>query len=181
MIGYRRAAVALHELHEADRDWILGELLPEDRNALSNCLAEIKELGFASNQSFANEAMVRSYGETAVSTPLERLRSASAEDVYTVLKGESPVLIARLLKITDWPWTSQFMTQFGDAIQARLRELLSAATLTAPSLAEHLIIEVAGRLPGEKDVDSSEQVGGIGASIKKIARDYLARWSKSRS
>ncbi len=180
MIGHRRAAVALHELHEEDRNWILAELLPQDRTTLSNYLAEIKELGFASNQSFANEATVLSYGGTTASSPLERLRRANAEDVYVVLKGESPILIAKLLKIADWSWAPQFLACFGEATQSRLREIQSSATLTAPSLAEHLIVEVAGRLPGVRAANSESNTSGIAASIKQTARDFLARLAKRR-
>lgn len=180
MIGHRRAAVALHELHEEDRNWILAELLPQDRNTLNDYLTEIRALGFASDQSFANEATVLSYGDTEASSPLERLRRASAEDVYGVLKDESPVLIAKLLKVDEWLWKAQFLAHFGDAMQSRLREIQSSTGLVAPSLAEHLIVEVALRLPHATDANSTPSASGMLASVKQSLYGFLNRRTKSK-
>jgi flagellar motor switch protein FliG len=145
MIGYRRAAVALHELHEDDRQWILSELSDSDQSTLKTYLNEIRALGFASDQSLASEATASGYKNSKIA-PMEQVRKADVRTLYLLLKDEPPVLIAKILKIDDWQWTNRLLENFSQSMHDRLRKLMSESATPAPALAECLVVELAQRL-----------------------------------
>ena len=57
MIGYRRAAVVLHGMHEDDRQWILSELDSAHRTAVKKFIDELDSLGFSSEEPIDRRAL----------------------------------------------------------------------------------------------------------------------------
>lgn len=88
--GLRHAALALHALGAADRDWLLQRLSPTQQQALQDLLAELQELGIPPDQSVIRVAL----SQTA---PTSAHSEQEARALCAALERETPALQSLLL------------------------------------------------------------------------------------
>lgn len=146
MTAYRRAAVALHELHEEDRQWLLAALPGEERSAVMQCLDELNALGFARAASPQQGVSLSNVFAAQPKKPVDRIRQASAAQVFTVLEHEPSSLIAQVMAMQDWPWAPAFLQMFSPMRRERIRAVLSGTAEPAPARRQFLIDALADSL-----------------------------------
>jgi hypothetical protein len=155
MSGYRRAVVALHEVCEQDRNWILALLPATERATLECYLDELKGLGFTSDAALSQPDSLD--GSTSGGSPMQatpddarlsagRLRSASAHRIVVILSNEPPSLVAQIMAIEAWPWTDSVLRLFEPAFRARVNQARTDLTYIAPSRRRFVVQAVARRL-----------------------------------
>lgn len=127
----RRAALLLHAMPERDRAWLLGQLSEGERRTLSALLVELSRLGMPSDRRVLDEALAAPPPvparpvEDDRSEPLTRVREAEASRLVAALREEPPVLVARLLRIADWPWRRALLTELGGVARRQIEQALS--------------------------------------------------------
>lgn len=163
MTAYRRAAVALHELHEEDRKWLLAALPGEERSAVMQCLDELKALGFARVASPQHGVSLSNVFAAQPKKPIDRIRQASAAQVFAVLEHEPSSLIAQVMVIQDWPWAPAFLQMFSPIRRERLRAVLSCTAEPAPARKQFLIDALASSLKKQS----------AGPALQPAAKNWL--------
>jgi hypothetical protein len=97
--GERHAALALHSMAAADRDWMLQQLGAERRAVIEPLLSELRELGVAAQpQWLADECDVLT-ATVAGLPPCEALRQLPADVLHQLLRREPDRLIADVLQL----------------------------------------------------------------------------------
>jgi len=183
MIGYRRAAVALHGVSEADRSWVLNALPATDREAVQQMLAELKELGFGDDlgavMNVSRETINAKSGDEI--SALERIRAARAEQLFSILEHEPSSLIAQFISIEKWSWSGDFLALFPVARKERILASVSH-TLDIPSAKVSFLIEAVGNriaATASDYVGAGEKMDTSFARLREIAsplRRLVSTW-----
>jgi hypothetical protein len=173
MSGYRQAALALHELNESDRSWILGRIPDEKRAQLSTLLAELRNLGIPAESGFAEhfaahqEVQVQ---EPRIAGPRELLRNAKPDRLVHILHGEPAWLVAAVLSIESWSWQEGFLERTGAerraAIRADMRRHL------APKLAEALVAQLESRFASQPELPATIEVRTESGRLAQAMRRF---------
>lgn len=98
--GARRAALLLHAMQPADRQWLLAALPPQQGRALEDMLSELRALGIPPDR-----ALLQPLAETRGPTAAERLaRLAPLQRQWLAqrLQDEGPEFAGRLLAGQPW-------------------------------------------------------------------------------
>lgn len=133
----RRAALLLHALTAADRDWVLGALAPSRRAELQALMGELQELGIA-----PESEMVGRWLEPE-RHPLDDLGGRDLARLARTLAGEPPVLVARLLAARRWRWREALLARLPSAFAMQVRA--ASAAPRAPAL-ERAMLQAAQAL-----------------------------------
>jgi hypothetical protein len=157
MSGYRRAAVALHGVAAEDQSWVLDALAPAEKATLMQLLDELKELGFSEDASNVADIfdLSRDARHAVPASLTDRVRHASAEQLFAILENEPSSLIAHFLSIAQWPWSEAFLNLFPAIRKERILASISHSLSIAPARTAYLLNSVAGRL--SNSIDSSEK------------------------
>jgi hypothetical protein len=156
----RRAALLLHALPAADREWLLAELPDGARATLRGLVAELEELGIPSDHALVQEVVdgSRATGGAATSAPpaaparpdgrLDALCAAAPTLVSHALRDEPAGLVATLLRVHDFPWREAVLARLDPVRRRDVEERLGAerAAAPAPALRERLLAIFAERL-----------------------------------
>lgn len=117
----RRAALLVHAMPAADRDWLLGTLASHHRVQLELLLEELRALEIP-----PDAALLREIVEAAPAGPadaqarLARLAPREVAKLVHLLRDEPPQLVATLLAAQPWPWKGAVLAALGErATQAR--------------------------------------------------------------
>ncbi|CAB3759887.1 hypothetical protein GQ57_33960 [Burkholderia sp. MSh2] len=111
----RKAALLLHTLSGADRDWMLARLPAEYRRQLLDLVEELRELGIPPVRSMLDAMKDGTAARRAsASTPADdsweawcaEIDRASPSMVWPILRAEPEQLIARVLSLHDWRWAA---------------------------------------------------------------------------
>lgn len=147
MRGYRRAALTLHGLLPADREWMMAQLPESQREQLGSHLAELVHLGIPADRALLDDAVRLARSAQPLSdAPLDtRLRYASCDQILQVLVTEPDQLIALVLKIEPWPWRDELLERLGVERRGRVARLLRQLELKS-GLGEALLSGLARRL-----------------------------------
>lgn len=180
MSGHRRAAVALHGLHEEDRRWVLAQLPEEDCSTLSAYLDELKALGFdqKSSVSIGGGSTLGNVGAPA--QPIERLQAATAEQMFHVLNSEPSSLIAGLLSIRDWTWGHSFLQMLPPARREYIRNAMNGMPSQAPGRTQYLIEACADRMPSGQNIDQLRAMTLSGSSkpFSLLKKKWVKLWNR---
>lgn len=152
MEAYKKTALTLYSLNDADRRWLLGNIHEHQRDRLMPMLEELETLGIPRRQELMplidapdkDASAPEPPPETAEKTlpePIAQLLNAPLEKLHHLLKAETPALNAAVFLAHDWPWRSSVLKRFGDAeretieahmarMEGMLTEKVSAAILT---------------------------------------------------
>lgn len=171
--GVRHAALLLHAMSPADRDWMLGELPSSERTNLLPLLAELEALGIESDPSLIDDAISSATpadSSTATSFAAERragpisdeaaLHALDAQQVRALvecLRLEPLRLVGELLRLADWPWREDLLAALEPAQRRKIEAGLSETPLgyqVPPGMRSMLISGVSARLH-ERSVSGS--------------------------
>ena len=152
MSGHRRTAVALHGLHEQDRQWMLAELAPQDQATVRAHLKELDELGFSYGPDMIGEVNKPPLDAASPLPPLQRLQLATVQQLLALLQEEPAALIARLFSLHAWPWQEALLNQLPAARRQRIRSLMQP--IPATSLDDFLIDALARRLQAQPSLQA---------------------------
>lgn len=153
----RQAALLLHGLPGADREWLLEQLPEAERAPLRTLVAELAALGIPTDRGLVEE-VIGGGGATAPAGAADRaLANADPALLAEILRQEPAGLVAALLESGDWPWRGQLLEALGTAHRrdaedelARCRARRSAASGpgrgVALALRERLVAALAARL-----------------------------------
>lgn len=163
--GVRHAALLLHAMSPADRDWMLGELPSSERANLLPLLAELEALGIESDPSLIDDAISSATGagfSTATSFAAERLSGPISEEaalhaldaqqvrsLVECLRLEPLGLVSELLRLADWPWREDLLAALEPAQRRKIEAGLSETPLgyhVPPGMRSMLISGVSARL-----------------------------------
>ena len=164
----RHAALALHALSDADRQWMLERLPQAGRELLDPLLAELRELGIPRDAGAASPAGMPARIAPAVVAPEPSLSDADwlaqlpAATIVAGLAGETPQVVAALLACRAWPWADPVAAAFSVAVPA---------AMPAPRLLEVLSRELARRLR------AGEQAEAMTSGIRAVPHPQRARRS----
>lgn len=172
----RRAALMVHGLPTADRNWLLTQLPTSERERLQSLLAELTVLaipadrreldaflGELSDESLFSPAaslagtgslpqMAKNDDDAAQRAALSQLNS---ESVAGKLKDEPDGLIVQLLGLTDRPWKLALLARLDSHHRDRIEAGLVRAQLTKLAINPHRLtrslIQSLGQVSGESD------------------------------
>lgn len=101
----RRAALSLHALHDADRDWILASLPSAPGERLRILLNELQDLGIPSRA-----VPMETWADPLPGTVayLWTLQDEELVWLANLLRAEPPVIATTLLGVHPWPWRERF-------------------------------------------------------------------------
>jgi hypothetical protein len=131
--AYTRIALRLRDLSPADREWLLGQLAPEDCRRVSEALRQhrTQTLSGASpdraplEQRPPSRAPVEGDGDLSAS----RLMTAPVVRMKALLGEQPDWAIALVLSAESWPWTQEFLD---DLVPERIRALRAVANELVP-------------------------------------------------
>ena len=162
--GARQAALLLHTLDDADRQWLLSQLDPRARSEALTLLAELAALGVPADQSLreavlapaqaaigagAAEASPQLASAAPPNSASARLARTTVAEMSGLLQNEPDALIAALLReaqrahADDWGWRSGVLDRLGPTRRRRVGELLADGVGTSSSGASALGAQVA--------------------------------------
>lgn len=166
MDGLRRAALTLHGLLPADREWVLSELDTSDRAALTQLLAELAELGIPADRELVQEALAGRQPPARGPRPtLVRLRGATGDQIHTLMVHEPDALVAQLLLVEDWPWKSELLAMFGEARQGSVIAMMRR--IEAPPAMRRVLIEQLGERVRSDNQLAEAAVGAAGVVVQR--------------
>lgn len=97
----RRAALSLHALHDADKDWILASLPSAAGDRLRLLLRELQDLGIPRQ---AVPVATWADPQPGAVAFLWTLRDDEVMRLANLLRVEPPAIGATLLRAHPWPW-----------------------------------------------------------------------------
>ena len=132
MDAYRKAALTLHGLHDADKRWLLKNLPERHQEQLLLMLEELVELGIPRHpdlkQPISELEVEESTPETlpeeeevVVPEPIRRLLTAPPEVLLHILNHEPPAVSAAVLLAHDWPWREVLLEAFSEPYRASVQ------------------------------------------------------------
>lgn len=163
---YRKAAVFLHGLAAADRDWLLARLNEPQRNVLDGLLKELCALGIPQIPTILAE-VGRLRFEDRDEAPLRAgapahiaaLASATAEALWLILEHQPNAVVSAVMLAEAWPWHEAIL----ELMPASRRESVEgeAAVRHPPTskTRDALLRTVARRLPAQDDVVREQAAG----------------------
>ena len=167
----RQAALLLHTLVEADRRWLLDRLSAFARTEAERLLAELATLGVQTDARLRDQLLADNAEAplpTAASSR-QRLVAASAVEVADLLQGEPDALVARLLRVADWPWRDDVLERLGPTRRRRIEELRAGVAAASGTVGELLVEALAARLERQGRRATAVPVRGVRG---------LFRWSR---
>ncbi|MES2538660.1 MAG: hypothetical protein V4632_22610 [Pseudomonadota bacterium] len=150
--GYRKAALRLHGLSSADRDWMLQRLDTQEQARLGDLLRELRELGIQAEHCVPDEIEARPNVANAdeelagVADALALMRAASVPEITALLSAEPDHVAAAVLAVYPWPWRPRLLAAYGVEMRQRLARVLQSAPTLAPRVRTELIQLLAERL-----------------------------------
>ncbi|MGV2895807.1 hypothetical protein ACNPPY_08415 [Achromobacter sp. AGC78] len=144
----RMSALALHAVADRDRAWLLSRLPEAQRKQLAALVDELRVTGMPADPEIVQQ-LVREQ-EVLARSPVagalvERLLRADAEDVWTLLRGESDAVLCRIIRLHDWPWRPALRELCGP-VRAKRIDNLATQLPVAEALEQALIGELDRRL-----------------------------------
>ncbi|NML42924.1 hypothetical protein HHL11_04120 [Ramlibacter sp. G-1-2-2] len=121
--GARRAALLLHAMQPADRQWVLAALPAAQVGALRDMLAELEVLGIP-----PDDALLRPLAEAPGATPAERLARLSGNEWQSLarcLQDEGAEFTCRLL--AGQAWREVLLAHCDEGFRSRLASAMHAA------------------------------------------------------
>ena len=129
----RKAALLLHTLSDADRNWMLEQLPAQHRRQLLDLVEELRELGIPASQALLDAVKDdTTAGRAPICVPAvdsweswcAEIDRAGPSAVWPILRAEPEHLIARVMAVRDWSWAPA-IAQWLDPLQrSRVRALL---------------------------------------------------------
>jgi hypothetical protein len=130
----RKAALLLHSLPAPDRDWLLAQLAPAQRQGVQRLLDELQELGIPAEPQLLDEVV--GPGAPVAADPeaaqVDRVQRADPAAVAAWLQREPVGLVVRVLRLHDWRWTHEVLRQMGELRRREVQAVLAGVPPRAP-------------------------------------------------
>lgn len=167
----RRAALTLHALPEADRQWVLQRLEPMLQQTLQGHLEELAELGIPSDPSLIKQALSEAAARDG--DWRRRLDGRDAALVHELLADEPAGVLARVLQAGPWSWESALLSQ----VPAHRRSTAEQARRALPPESVELNEWLAQRLERRcaERLAVLEAPGGVLAALPHLAGHEVRR------
>lgn len=166
-VGYRRAALALHRLHEQDRQWLLGRLPDAERGEVLASLTELDRMQPRMTEADIDRLLEPGAEEAVVAPvaddPWHTLDRAPVHAVLHVLRGEPDRLIAIVCALRKWRWSAELMTLLGEARAASVAQMMRNERMPAAAVCDAVVASVTGR------VTAGEQSAGFEGALETAA------------
>jgi hypothetical protein len=183
MNGHRQAAVILHNVSAADQNFILSKLNTADQEHLRNYLNELTELGFEVDHPYLHDAQSRDettgskiiQSQDSAFTALDAndiLRSASVEDLYSLLENEPNGFIVQVMSLEACPSIEKMLAKFEPRKRITVRNLYENRRKNGPALEKSLTNLIVSRLPKAAAFDATNSpqkpIRTITTVLKKV-------------
>jgi hypothetical protein len=149
--GAHRAALVLHALADADREWVMAALATEQRGRLELLLRELRQLGVPAEAELLDEA-VAAAGSASEGGPRDALEALDDEGfaaLAVLLAAEPPRLVSALVAARPPGWSARLLAKLPPAPAATVRTQRAAS---APALEAALRLQLAACLPAGQAV-----------------------------
>ena len=133
----RRAALLLHAMAPADRDWLLASLSPSQRERLQDLLRELRGLGIPADAPLL-QALTREEPAPVLEGAVQRLELLSGHEVAWLadrLREEPLEISAVLLAHRAWPWRAALLERFDPVRRQGVEAGLRTRSLPLPGAA----------------------------------------------
>lgn len=138
----RRAALLLHSMIPADREWLLGELEPAQRAELERLLQELAAMGLPADRTLLDAGLAPSEpAATPVGPHAKALAGVPAQAVVEALLNEPDRLVAQVLQCGPWGWQAELFAALSPLRRRAVQDLLrqAAPADAAPALSTALL------------------------------------------
>lgn len=142
--AFVRIASRLRGLCEADRDWLLGQLTPDDGRRLVEALRAHRQEASAPKTSKSNVAP-EGQASNEGNTPWTRLARAGAMEMREVL-ADAPDWAIAMLVAQPWPWSHALLSDFAPERIRALRALAAELEGVKPRVREAILSEITAKL-----------------------------------
>jgi hypothetical protein len=170
-IGHRRAALALHRLHEQDRQWLLGRLPEAERGEVLAMLAELERMSLRA-ETAAVEAVLAAeaepYAAPVGDDPWHALDRAEAGAVMQALREEPDRVIAIVCSLRKWRWLTELLDLLGEDRAASVARLMRAEPAPTPAVWDAVVAAVTAR------VVAGQRPNGFEGALEAAARSGQA-------
>ena len=171
MKNIRKAALRIHSLEKADRQWLLNQLSPAERNFIESSLDELTNLGLASDTSLDgsfDELFIRAQASIADEKDgghVGILHEQPPELIFQALDQEPDWIVALVLSHSDWDWTGYVVGEMEGERAKRICELSKNLgsvneTRLGASVANHFAEKLEQRHPEHKEPGRFEAMLG---------------------
>lgn len=150
----RHAALTLHALPVADREWVLRRLDPQQQLLVEGHLEELRGLGIPAEMDLVRHAIRQSPPVASESAWRATVAARSGGEMNDVLRGEPAALVARLLDLGPWSWEAEFLQALSPAARARVVTFRRRADVAGHELDAWLLREWVSRLVSAARVDA---------------------------
>lgn len=171
--GYKRAALSVHGLAEADRQWLLSRLPAAEGEALQHLIGELSSPrmrrlagwrqvlagGLRANKPETKQSIKNAEGT---------IEAASAQEVRDLLEQEPDWVIAVILAHRTWPWTIGYLASIEQHRRLSIARYVKDVDVLKPTLRDTIV----GLLESELRVTSTKPAQSRnGARFDEILRD----------
>jgi hypothetical protein len=171
--GYKRAALSIYGLADADRQWLLSRLPAAEGEALQNLIGEISSRGLQRisgwRQLIAGGLRANKSGTTQSAAHGEgAIEAASAQEIRDALEQEPDWVIAVIMAHRTWPWTAEYLTAIEQHRRLSIARYVKDVEALKPTLRDTIVelLETKLRRTATKLAQSSK-----GAHFDNILRD----------
>jgi hypothetical protein len=166
-IGHRRAALALHPLHEQDRLWLLGRLPEAERGEVLAMLAELDRMSLRAETADVGAMLAVKTEPDAASAeddPWSALDRAEAGAVMHALREEHDRVIAIVCSLRKWRWLTELLDLLGEHRAASVARLMRAGPAPSPAVCDAVAAAVMARVVAGQRPNGFE--GALEAAVR---------------
>jgi len=152
----RLAALALHEMVEVDRQWVLQQLTAQQQSTMRRLLHELRDLHMNGRADSSHDSVPMSTSHSPNDSPRISIERLTAHQARRTLAAEPDALVADLLIQGPFPWQSEFLA----LLPMRRRAIESAmaaaeSSAQAPKRLECVLRSVAQRIAPPSPADAA--------------------------
>lgn len=164
----RQAALLVHSLAAADREWMLSRLNMLEQERLRGLLSELGELGIPQDRRLVESALAQAAPQAPAAAPVPTdddglVKHAGAEAIAQALQGEPPAFVHKLIACGDWPWQEAVASRLGISASP---DTAQQGTAAAPAWRHAAIRLLASRL---RDAGAAAQAPASPANTPAVA------------
>ena len=181
--GVRQAALVMYAAAPAERSWLLSQLAPDEQHALSGMLEELTRLGLPADarllQAAAHlEAEPRKMNkDSSHAQMVSRLQAMSASSLIEILHTEPVVLIALVLRSTEWDWQAMLLRRLDPLKKIAVEKRLADPAPFPSALTDAVLAAIMTNIQTTKMAMTDDDINASNASTGSSQAGWRARLS----